>query len=99
MGNRIGEFCERLGITQQELADAVNKSIRQDDEKGYKLQNRVAEYRKKRGLTQEELAELSGVSVSTIREIEHGKQKFKVSISLKISAALEAEHEELFYIG
>ncbi|MNL79006.1 HTH-type transcriptional regulator SinR [compost metagenome] len=56
----------------------------------------IAKKRLERGWTQSELAERSGVSQSTISQIESGERKYpRVNNIKKIAEALETSMEEL----
>lgn len=68
------------------------------NEGGAKLNNRLREIRQLRGLTQEELSSKSGVSRTTIGEIESGKKVVVTNVTLeKISNALEVKVTDIFF--
>lgn len=63
----------------------------------YSLPDRILYIRQeRRGMTQARLAELSGVSQSTIAQIEKGKKDPSISTLKKIAAALEVHLAVLF---
>jgi transcriptional regulator with XRE-family HTH domain len=55
----------------------------------------LSEYRKRRGLTQEELYLLSGVSRSTIAELETGKRLARPRTQEALARALKVKPHEL----
>lgn len=63
------------------------------------MENRVKECRNKLGLSQMELAEKSGVSRSTIAEIEAGKRTPGVDIAILLARALGVSVTELFIVA
>jgi transcriptional regulator with XRE-family HTH domain len=52
--------------------------------------------RKRRGLTQEDLAALTGISRSTIAELEGGRRKARPATTTKLAAALRTKPEKLY---
>lgn len=58
-------------------------------------ENRVKEYRQAAGLTLAQLAKLSGVSISTISDIEHGAEP-RVVTAICIAKALGVTAEQLW---
>lgn len=62
------------------------------------VHNRVREFRANLGLTQDELAELVGVARQSIISIEKGRFLPTVETALRISAALKAPVEDLFWL-
>lgn len=64
------------------------------------MKNRVKEVRERKGISQEELAEKSGVSRTTISEIETQKKEVTTNITLeKIANALGVKVSYLFFIN
>jgi transcriptional regulator with XRE-family HTH domain len=55
----------------------------------------LKERRERRGLTQEELYKLSGVSRSTIAELETGRRKARPGTTNKLAKALKTKPESL----
>lgn len=55
----------------------------------------LSKYRKRRGLTQEELFKLSGVSRSTIAELESGTRMAREDTRRKLARALKVKPEAL----
>ena len=55
------------------------------------MNDRLVEYRRRQGLSQRDLAEMSGVSPSTIYEIEKGRREAKPSTLRKLATALGVE--------
>jgi DNA-binding XRE family transcriptional regulator len=55
----------------------------------------LQEHRKRRGLTQEELFKLSGVSRSTIAELESGSRMAREGTIRKVARALKVKPEDL----
>ncbi len=51
--------------------------------------------RKRRGLVQEDLAALTGISRSTIAELETGRRKARPDTTAKLAAALRTKPEKL----
>jgi putative transcriptional regulator len=62
------------------------------------VQNRVREVRSDLGLTQDQLADLVGVARQSIISIEKGRFLPTVETALRLSAALKAPVEELFWL-
>jgi transcriptional regulator with XRE-family HTH domain len=60
-----------------------------------KILSHLQEHRERRGLTQEELFKLSGVSRSTIAELESGTRKAREETTRKLSKALKVRPEDL----
>jgi transcriptional regulator with XRE-family HTH domain len=52
--------------------------------------------RKKRGLVQEDLATLTGISRSTIAELETGRRKARSATTEKLAVALRTRPEKLY---
>lgn len=64
--------------------------------KGFRVMRKVMEKRLQKGWTQTELADRSGVSQSTISQIESGKREYPNVFNIrKIAKALEISIEEL----
>ena len=61
-----------------------------------KIAKRIIELRTKQGLTLEKLAFISGISKSTLSEIERAKSEVKVVTLYKITEALEISLEDFF---
>jgi len=55
----------------------------------------LSKHRKRRGLTQEELFKLSGVSRSTIAELESGTRMAREGTRRKLARALKVKPEDL----
>lgn len=55
----------------------------------------LKEHRERRGLTQEELYKLSGVSRSTIAELEGGRRLARPATTGKLARALKVNPEDL----
>ncbi|PIR49056.1 transcriptional regulator [Candidatus Peregrinibacteria bacterium CG10_big_fil_rev_8_21_14_0_10_55_24] len=62
------------------------------------LKNAIRRLRFERNMTQEELALRTGVSRQTIMSIERGQTNPSVLLSLKITAALNAQITEVFWM-
>lgn len=62
------------------------------------IENRVRELRTDQGMTQEQLAELVGVARQSIISIEKGKFLPTIETALRLSAALKAPVERLFWL-
>ena len=60
------------------------------------IAKRINELRTKQGLTSEKLAFISGISKSTLSEIEQAKSELKVNTLFKITEALDISLEEFF---
>lgn len=56
----------------------------------------LREARKKRGLVQEDLAAITGISRSTIAELESGKRKARPHTIEKLAKALRTKPERLY---
>lgn len=64
------------------------------------MKNRLKEAREIRGISQEELAEKSGISRTTISELETNKKEVTTNITLeKIANALGFKVSEIFFIN
>lgn len=64
------------------------------------MKNKVKEYRLKEGMSQEELAKKSGVSRTTISDLENGKVDVITNITLqKIANALNRKVSTIFFIN
>lgn len=59
--------------------------------------NRITQLRKERGFSQQQLADIVGTSVSAIGNYEAGLRVPKDSIKIKISQALQASIESIFF--
>jgi DNA-binding XRE family transcriptional regulator len=65
---------------------------------GVVMKNRLKEMRELKGLSQEELSQKSGVSRTTISEIETEKKMVVTNITLeKISTALDLKITDIFF--
>lgn len=60
------------------------------------VENHIKEYRLKLDMSQGQLSLKSGVSVSTISEVETGKHTPTIEVALRLAHALQAPVEELF---
>lgn len=60
------------------------------------VENHIKEYRIKLDMSQGQLSRKSGVSVSTISEVETGKHTPTIEVALRLAHALQAPVEELF---
>jgi len=60
-----------------------------------KVLSHLFKYRQRRGLTQEELFKLSGVSRSTIAELESGSRMAREETTRKLARALKVKPTEL----
>ena len=60
-----------------------------------KVLSHLLEHRQRRGLTQEELFKLSGVSRSTIAELESGPRMAREETTRKLARALKVKPTEL----
>ena len=60
-----------------------------------KVLSHLQEHRKQRGLTQEELFKLSGVSRSTIAELESGTRMAREGTIQKLARALKVKSQDL----
>ena len=64
------------------------------------MKNKVKEYRLKEGMSQEELAKKSGVSRTTISDLENEKVDVVTNITLqKIANALNRKVSTIFFIN
>lgn len=64
------------------------------------MKNRLKEIREERGMSQEELSEKSGVSRTTISELETEKKEVTTNITLKkIASALGEKVSTIFFIN
>lgn len=62
------------------------------------MKNKIKEMREKLGISQEELAEKSGVSRTTISELETEKKEVTTNTTLeKIAIALERKVTDIFF--
>lgn len=63
------------------------------------METKIREYREKEDMTQEELSEKSGVSRTTISNLENGKLESTTNtIMLKIAEALNCKIRDIFSI-
>ena len=60
-----------------------------------KTKNKVRYYRKLKGLSQEKLAQLSGVSQSTISDLENGKHSTTFQNIKKVALVLDVSIDKL----
>lgn len=60
------------------------------------VENHIKEYRLKLDMSQGQLSQKSGVSVSTISEVETGKHTPTIEVALRLAHTLQAPVEELF---
>ncbi len=60
------------------------------------VENRIKEYREALGWSQEQLARKSGVSRSTIGDVETGAHMPTIEVVLRLAEALETPIEKLF---
>ena len=65
---------------------------------GQSVENNVCEMRMRRGLTQTQLAELCGVARQSIISIEKGRFQPGIDTALRISRALGAPLEHIFWL-
>lgn len=64
------------------------------------MKNRLREIREEKGISQEELSEKSGVSRTTISELETEKREVTTNITLnKIATALGEKVSNIFFIN
>lgn len=64
------------------------------------MKNRLREVREEKGISQEELSEKSGVSRTTISELETEKKEVTTNITLeKIATALGEKVSNIFFIN
>jgi len=64
------------------------------------MKNRLKEVRESKGISQEELSEKSGISRTTISELETEKKEVTTNITLeKIAKALEEKVSNIFFIN
>lgn len=64
------------------------------------MKNRLREARKEKGISQEELSEKSGISRTTISELETEKKEVTTNITLeKIATALGEKVSNIFFIN
>lgn len=64
------------------------------------MKNKLKEYREKLGISQEELAEKSGVSRTTISDLENNKKEVTTNITLeKLAEALGKKVSTIFFIN
>ncbi len=63
------------------------------------MKNRLKEIREKKGLSQEQLAEISGISRTTISDLENEKKQVTTNITLeKLANALGKKITSIFFI-
>lgn len=63
------------------------------------MNNKVREYRKKRKMSQEKLAEISGISRTTLSDIECQKKTVTTNLTMqKIADALGVKVTTIFYV-
>jgi DNA-binding XRE family transcriptional regulator len=63
-----------------------------------RVANRLEELRTKSNLSRQELADLVGVHYQTIGYIERGEYSPSLVLAFRISTALEAKVEEIFWL-
>jgi DNA-binding XRE family transcriptional regulator len=63
-----------------------------------RVANRLEELRTKSNLSRQELADLAGVHYQTIGYIERGEYSPSLVLALRISTALKASIEEVFWL-
>ena len=64
------------------------------------MKNRLSEAREEKGISQEELSEKSGISRTTISELETEKKEVTTNITLeKIATALGEKVSNIFFIN
>ena len=63
------------------------------------MRNKLREIRESKGISQEELAQMSGISRTTISELETEKKEVTTNITLeKIAEALNQKVSDIFFI-
>ena len=63
------------------------------------METKIKEYREKEDMTQEELSEKSGISRTTISNLENGKLESTTNtIMLKIAEALNCKIQDIFLL-
>ena len=63
------------------------------------MRNKLREIRENKGISQEELAQMSGISRTTISELETEKKEVTTNITLeKIAEALNQKVSDIFFI-
>ncbi len=63
------------------------------------MKNKLREFREMKGISQEELAEKSGISRTTISELETDKKEVTTNVTLeKIAKALDLKVSDIFFI-
>ena len=62
------------------------------------VENRIKEFRKNLEMSQGQLAVKSGVSVSTISEVENGTHQPSIEVALRLAKALKAPVEVIFLL-
>lgn len=62
------------------------------------VENHIKEYRKRLKMSQGQLAIRSGLSVSTVSEVETGTHQPSIEIALRLARALGAPVEALFQL-
>ena len=64
------------------------------------MKNRLKEFREKKGLSQEQLAEMSGISRTTISDLENEKKQVTTNVTLeKLANALGKKVTSIFFIN
>lgn len=64
------------------------------------MKNRLKEFREKKGLSQEQLAEISGISRTTISDLENEKKQVTTNVTLeKLANALGKKVTSIFFIN
>lgn len=64
------------------------------------MNNKLREIREEQGISQEELAQTSGISRTTISELENKKKEVTTNVTLeKIASALGKKVSDIFFIN
>ena len=63
------------------------------------LGEKLQRLRKARGMSQEELADRAGISVSRLRDIEHGYANASIDVLESVAVALDTELPTLFLLS
>lgn len=64
------------------------------------MKNRLKEFREKKKMSQEELAEISGISRTTISDLENGKKEVTTNVTLeKLANALGKKVSTIFFLN
>lgn len=64
------------------------------------MKNKLKEIREKKGLSQEQLAEISGISRTTISDLENEKKQVTTNVTLeKLANALGKKVTSIFFIN